>query len=71
MRAHIIPPAAEGMPLDKYIRRAYPMCDAAMLRKALRPRDFKQDGVRMSASDPVRAGAELKCFFGRRLSFRR
>ena len=62
MRAHIIPPAAEGMPLDKYIRRAYPMCDAAMLRKALRQRDFKQDGVRMSASDPVHAGAELKCF---------
>lgn len=62
MRAHIIPPAAEGMPLDKYIRRAYPMCDSAMLRKALRQRDFKQDGVRMSASDPVHAGAELKCF---------
>lgn len=62
MRAHIIPAAADGMPLERYIRRAYPLCDAAMLRRALARRDFKQDGKRLGGADGVRGGAELKCF---------
>jgi len=62
MRAHIIPSAADGMPLGRYIRRAYPMCDEAMLRRALAHRDFKLDGARMGENTPVRGGSELRCF---------
>lgn len=62
MRAHIVPAGADGMTLERYIRRAYPMCDAAMLRRALKQRDFKLCGARMNAADAVRGGAELKCF---------
>ena len=62
MRSHIIPPGADGMPLRHYIRRAYPMCDGALLKKALKNRDFRMDGARVGADEPLRAGAELKCF---------
>ena len=62
MRAHIVPIGADGMPLEKYLRRAYPMCSGSMLRRALKQRDFRLDGVRIGANDAVHAGKELKCF---------
>lgn len=62
MRAHDIPMAADGMPLERYMRRAYPLCDAAMLRRALAHRDFKQDGTRLNGSARVRGGAHIECF---------
>ena len=62
MRAHIVPIGADGMPLEKYLRRAYPMCSGSMLRRALKQRDFRLSGVRMGANDAVRAGKELMCF---------
>lgn len=66
MRAHIIPRAADGMPLGRYIRRAYPMCDAAMLRRALSQRDFRLDGARIGENTPLRGGGELRCFMADR-----
>lgn len=62
MRTHQVPAGADGMALGRYIRRAYPMCDAAMLRRALARRDFKLDGVRLGERDAVRAGGELSCY---------
>lgn len=62
MRTHIAPPGADGMELGRYLRRAYPMCDAEMLRRALRRRDVKQDGARLGERDAVRAGSEIRVY---------
>lgn len=62
MREHAIPAGAEGLTLGRYIRRAYPMCSMAMLKKALARRDFRQDGLRMSETDIVHAGHMLRCY---------
>ena len=54
------------MPLERYLRRAWPMMPAHALRDLLKRRDVKRDGVRLGAEETVRGGDALKVYLPER-----
>lgn len=59
MIRHIVPASVVQMPLERYIRRAWPMLPGGALRNLLKKRDVKINGVRMGQSAVVCGGDEL------------
>lgn len=59
MIEHRIPEGVCVMPLEKYLRRAWPMLPGHVLRQALKRRDVKVNSVRADGKDPVRGGDAL------------
>lgn len=59
MIRHTIPAAVSALPLEKYIRRAWPMLPAHAVRDLMKKRDVKRGGQRLSAEDTVLGGDEL------------
>ena len=49
MIQHVVPDSVPAMPLERYLRRAWPMLPAHALRDLLKRRDVKRDGVRLGA----------------------
>ena len=64
MIEHRIPEGVRPMPLEKYLRRAWPMMPGHVLRQALKKRDVKVNGVRAGGKDPVRGGDALALYVG-------
>ena len=62
MIEHSIPQKVPPTPLDKYMRRAWPMLPGHELRALLKRRDVKRDGVRLGAEDAVRGGQTLQVY---------
>jgi len=56
---HVVPVGVEEMPLERYVRRAWPMLPNHAARDLLKRRDVKRDGARLGAADVVRGGDEL------------
>lgn len=52
-------PGGVSMPLEKYIRRAWPMLPAHAVRDLMKKRDVKRDGARLGAEDMILGGDEL------------
>lgn len=52
-------PGGVSMPLEKYIRRAWPMLPTHAVRDLMKKRDVKRDGSRLGAEDIVLGGDEL------------
>lgn len=55
-------PGGISMPLEKYIRRAWPMLPAHAVRDLMKKRDVKRGGQRLSAEDTVSGGDELALY---------
>ncbi|MBQ6373971.1 MAG: hypothetical protein IJJ45_05720, partial [Clostridia bacterium] len=59
MTEHIIPRAVPPMPLERYLRRAWPMLPGHVLRALIRRRDVRVNGARTDGSVAVRGGDRL------------
>lgn len=67
MLQHTVP-GGVSMPLEKYIRRAWPMLPAHAIRDLLKRRDVKRAGQRLGAEDVVCGGDELLLYLPDRFS---
>ena len=62
MRLHTVPSGVGPMPLEKYLRRAWPLMPGRVLRDALKKRDVKLNGARVGADAAVKGGDELALY---------
>ena len=62
MRLHTVPAEVGPMPLEKYLRRAWPLMPGRVLRDALKKRDVKLNGARVGADAAVKGGDELALY---------
>ena len=62
MRLHTVPSGVGPMPLEKYLRRAWPLMPGRVLRDALKKRDVKLFGARVGADAAVKGGDELALY---------
>ena len=62
MRLHTVPAEVGPMPLEKYLRRAWPLMPGRVLRDALKKRDVKLNGTRVGADASVKGGDELALY---------
>ena len=66
MTAHQVPPGAPAMPLERYLRRAWPLLPGRVLREALKRKDVRVNGVRSGAEAVVRGGDALLLYLDAR-----
>lgn len=59
MIRHTVPESVAAMPLEKYVRRAWPMLPNHALRDLMKKRDVKREGQRLNADALVSGGDEL------------
>ena len=62
MRLHTVPSGVGPMPLEKYLRRAWPLMPGRVLRDARKKRDVKLNGARVGADAAVKGGDELALY---------
>ena len=62
MRLHTVPAEVGPTPLEKYLRRAWPLMPGRVLRDALKKRDVKLNGARVGADAAVKGGDELALY---------
>lgn len=62
MRLHTVPAGVGPMPLEKYLRRAWPLMPGRVLRDTLKKRDVKLNGARVGADAAVKGGDELALY---------
>lgn len=62
VRSVVIPPEAEGMKAENFLRRLLPDLPESILRRIFSARDMKLDGIRISKNTPVHSGQELTVF---------
>lgn len=62
MTEHIIPRGVPAMPLEKYLKRAWPMLPGRVLRDALKKKDVRVNGVRCGADAAVKGGDALAIY---------
>lgn len=62
MIEHVVPPGVADMPLERYLKRAWPMIPGHALRAALKKRDVRVNGVRAGAEAVVRGGNRLALY---------
>lgn len=62
MKIHMIPGGVDETPLSVYLRRAYPMCPAGVLKDALKKKDCRVNGVRCGADAIVTGGDEIRLY---------
>lgn len=62
MTRHEVPRGLADVPLNRYLKRAWPMLSGFVLRDILKKRDVRRSGVRLSAEDTVRGGDVLEIY---------
>ena len=62
MTEHTIPQGVPAMPLERYLRRAWPLLPGRVLRDALKKRDVRVNGVKCGADAAVRGGDALSIY---------
>ena len=62
MTNHRVPDGLAPTPLEKYLRRAWPVTPGHVFRDALKKRDVRVNGARAGAADCVRGGDELTLY---------
>ena len=62
MIEHTVPSGVPAMPLERYLRRAWPMLPGRALREALRARDVRVNGARSGGEATVRGGDALRVY---------
>ena len=64
MTEHRVPENVPAMPLEKYLRRAWPLLPGRVIRDALKKKDVRINGVRSGADAAVRGGDALTLYIG-------
>ena len=62
MIEHTIPEAVRPLPLEKYLRRAWPMAPGHVLRDALKKRDVRVNGAKAEGGAKVAGGDRLALY---------
>ena len=62
MREHRVPGGVPSMPLERYLRRAWPLAPGRVFREALKARDVRVNGVRTDGRGEVRGGDVLTLY---------
>ena len=62
MIAHRVPDGVPAMPLDRYLRRAWPLTPGHVFRELYKKKDVRVNGARADAAAPVRGGDELTLY---------
>lgn len=62
MTEHTIPAGVPAMPLEKYLKRAWPMLPGRVLRDALKRKDIRVNGVRSGPDAAVKGGDALAIY---------
>ena len=62
MTAHRVPEGLRETPLEKYLRRAWPLVPGRVWREALKKRDVRINGVKCGDGAAVRGGDELTLY---------
>ena len=62
MTAHRVPGGVPPMPLERYLKRAWPMLPGHVLREALKKRDVRVNGARSGGEAVVRGGDALALY---------
>ena len=62
MTGHVIPAGVPALPLEKYLKRAWPMLSGGVLRVALKKKDVRVNGVRSGADAVVKGGDALAIY---------
>ena len=62
MTLHRVPANVWPMPLERYVRRAWPLLPGHVLRDALKKKDIRVNGVRCDGSATVNGGDELALY---------
>ena len=62
MIAHNIPSGVPEMPLERYLRRAWPMLPGRVLREILKKRDVRVNGAKSGGDAPVSGGDALAIY---------
>lgn len=62
MIQHTIPEGISAMPLERYLKRAWPMLPGHAVRELLKKRDVKRAGERLGAEAVVRGGDALAIY---------
>ena len=66
MTEHTIPAGVPAMPLEKYLKRAWPLLPGRVLRDALKRKDIRVNGVRSGVDAAVKGGDALAIYLGDR-----
>lgn len=66
MTVHHVPEGLPPMPLERYLKRAWPMLPGRILRDALKRRDARINGARSGAGATVRGGDALVLYLDAR-----
>ncbi len=66
MTEHIVPEGVAPMPLERYLRRAWPLVPGRVLLGALKARDIRVNGARSGAGTVVRGGDALALYIDAR-----
>jgi len=62
MTAHRVPDGVPPMPLERYLKRAWPMLPGRALKEALKRRDVRVNGVKSDGGATVRGGDALAIY---------
>lgn len=62
MTGHVVPAGVPRMPLERYMRRAWPLIPGRVLREALKKKDVRVNGARSGGDVTVRGGDELSVY---------
>ena len=62
MTTHTVPAGVTAMPLEKYLRRAWPMLPGSVLREALKKRDVRVNGAKSGGEANVSGGDALTLY---------
>jgi len=60
--SHIVPASAPKLPIETYLKRAYPMLPTAILRSALKARDIRINGIKCNREMTVHPGDRVDIF---------
>ena len=66
MTLHRVPDGVPPTPLERYLRRAWPLLPGRVLRQALKDRDVKVNGARDNGGATVKGGDELTLYIDAR-----
>ena len=66
MTGHTVPGGVPAMPLERYLRRAWPMMPGRVIRETLKKKDVRVNGARCGTEAIVKGGDALSLYIDAR-----